>query len=60
MIDEDGINNVIASLNEKYEGKKVAPNVSPFITDVEFIEVGNRVSVIKLEEVMKSSTKNLE
>lgn len=50
MIDEDGINNVIASLEEEYEGKKVAENISPFISAHEYVEFKNRVSVINLEE----------
>ena len=50
MIDEDGVNDVIASLEVEEEGKKVADNISPFVTAVEFAEYESRVSVINLEE----------
>ena len=50
MIDEDGVNDMIASLEVEYEGKKVADNISPFVTAVEFTEFESRVPVVKLDE----------
>ena len=50
MIDEGRVNDVIASLEVEYEGKKVADNISPFVTAVEFTEFESRVSVVKLDE----------
>ena len=50
LINEDRVNDVIDSLEEEYQGKKAAENVSPFTSAIELIEFEGRVARMSLED----------
>ena len=50
MVDENDVNDIIASLEEEYEGKKVAENRSPFVTLDELAQFERTVPKLELAD----------
>ena len=50
LIDDESVNDIIASLEEEYEGKRAAESTSPFLLDTELTQFEGRVSRISLED----------
>lgn len=50
MVDENDVDDIIASLEEEYEGKKVAENRSPFLTLNELAQFKRTVPKLELAD----------